>query len=195
MTTISPCLWYDGVAEAAAEFYTSIIPDSRIDAVVRSPADNPSTPAGAVLTVEFTLAGKPYIALNGGPGYAFSEAISFSIECRDQAEVDRYWDALVESGGTHGPCGWLKDRFGVSWQVVPAEMAQLMNGPDRAGAARAMTAMLAMTQARHRCAASGLRRHRRLSLAAVPGDGPDTAPRAAYSSPDRSTPVPEETTR
>lgn len=146
MTKIAPCLWFNGQAEDAAEFYTSIIPDSRIDVVGRAPADNPSTPAGAVLTVEFTLAGRPYIGLNGGPEFTFSEAISFAIECQDQAEVDRYWDALVEGGGSPGPCGWLKDRFGVSWQVVPKEMTELLAGPDRAGAARAMTAMLAMSK-------------------------------------------------
>ena len=120
MSKISPCLWFDGVAEEAAQFYTGIFPDSQIDHITRAPADNPSGPKGSVLTVDFTLAGQRFIGLNGGPDFRFSEAISFSIECEDQAEVDRYWDALVEGGGSPGQCGWLKDRFGVSWQVVPA---------------------------------------------------------------------------
>ena len=144
MTKIAPCLWFDGQAEEAAKLYTSIFPDSRIDKVVRSPADNPSTPAGAVLTVDFTLAGSRFIGLNGGPEFKFNEAVSFSIDCEDQAEVDRYWDALVEGGGEHSVCGWLKDRFGVSWQVVPRQLNEMIESPDRDAAARAMEAMLKM---------------------------------------------------
>ena len=144
MAKITPSLWFDGQAEEAARFYTSLFPDSRIDSVSRSPADNPSTKAGEVLLVTFTLAGQPFTGINGGPQFPFTEAVSFVIDCEDQAEVDRYWDALVEGGGEHGRCGWLKDRFGLSWQVVPREMGAYLGGPDPAGAARAMEAMLAM---------------------------------------------------
>jgi predicted 3-demethylubiquinone-9 3-methyltransferase (glyoxalase superfamily) len=141
---ITPCLWFDGQAEEAAEFYTSLFPDSRIEKVARSAADNPSTPAGAVLTVDYTLSGTPFIGLNGGPDFQFNEAVSFSIDCEDQAEVDRYWDALVQGGGSHSVCGWLKDRFGVSWQVVPRQLNEMLESSDRAAAARAMEAMLKM---------------------------------------------------
>jgi predicted 3-demethylubiquinone-9 3-methyltransferase (glyoxalase superfamily) len=144
MTKIAPCLWFDGQAEEAAKFYTSILPNSRIDKISRSPADNPSTPAGAVLTVDFTLDGGRFIALNGGPDFHFSEAISFSIDCEDQAEVDRYWDALIAGGGEESQCGWLKDRFGLSWQVVPRELNEMFESPDREAAKRAMEAMLEM---------------------------------------------------
>src|SRR4026209_1907324 len=116
MTKITPCLWFDGQAEEAAKFYTEIFPNSSIDKISRSPADNPGPPAGAVLTVDFTLDGSRFIALNGGPDFHFSEAIAFSIDCEDQAEVDRYWDALIDGGGEPSQCGWLKDRFGLSWQ-------------------------------------------------------------------------------
>jgi predicted 3-demethylubiquinone-9 3-methyltransferase (glyoxalase superfamily) len=144
MAKITPCLWFDGQAEEAAKLYTSIFPNSRVDKIARSPADNPSTPAGAVLTVEFTLSGEPFIGLNGGPAFSFTEAVSFSIDCEDQAEVDRYWDALIEGGGAHSECGWLKDRFGVSWQVVPRQLNEMLESPNREGAARAMEAMLEM---------------------------------------------------
>ncbi len=144
MSKITPNLWFDGRAEEAARFYTSLFPDSRIDGVSRSPADNPSTKAGEVLLVTFTLSGQPFVGINGGPQFPFSEAVSFQIDCEDQAEVDRYWEALVEGGGEHGQCGWLKDRFGLSWQVVPREMGAYLGGSDPAGAARAMEAMLAM---------------------------------------------------
>ncbi len=144
MRGITPNFWFDGRAEEAAAFYTSVFPDSHVDEVVRSAADNPSTKAGEVLLVTFTLARQPFTGVNGGPGFPFTEAVSFVVDCDDQAEVDRYWDALVEGGGSHGPCGWLKDRFWLSWQVVPREMGDYLNGPDPAGAARAMQAMLAM---------------------------------------------------
>jgi predicted 3-demethylubiquinone-9 3-methyltransferase (glyoxalase superfamily) len=146
MSKIAPCLWFDGQAEEAAKLYTSIFPDSRIDTVNRSPADNPSTPKGAVLTVDFTLDGQKFIALNGGPDFKFSEAVSFTIDCEDQAEVDRYWDALLAGGGSPSVCGWLKDRFGVSWQVIPKALPELLNGSDREGAGRAMEAMLKMVK-------------------------------------------------
>jgi predicted 3-demethylubiquinone-9 3-methyltransferase (glyoxalase superfamily) len=146
MSMITPTLWFDGKAEEAARFYTSLFPDSRIDNVDRAAAENPSTPKDAVLTVEFTVAGQPFIGLNGGPDFKFNESISFLIDCKDQAEVDRYWEALVEGGGEHSVCGWLKDRFGVSWQVVPSVLTEMLNGTDREGAERAMKAMLEMTK-------------------------------------------------
>jgi predicted 3-demethylubiquinone-9 3-methyltransferase (glyoxalase superfamily) len=146
VSKIAPCLWFDGQAEEAAAFYTQRFPDSRIDKVARSAADTPSGSKGDVLTVDFTLSGQRFIGLNGGPEFTFSEAISFTIDCQDQAEVDRYWDALVEGGGEHGPCGWLKDRFGVSWQVVPKQLYELLDGPDPAAAERAMKAMLQMSR-------------------------------------------------
>lgn len=144
MSSITPNLWFDGRAEEAAAFYVSIFPDSRIDAISRSPADNPSTKAGDVLLVAFTLAGQRFVGINGGPQFPFTEAVSFEIDCADQAEVDRYWAALVEGGGEQGQCGWLTDRFGLSWQVVPHEIAAYLGGPDAGGAARAMQAMLRM---------------------------------------------------
>ncbi|HYH91595.1 MAG TPA: VOC family protein, partial [Candidatus Saccharimonadales bacterium] len=119
-------------------------PNSRITATHRAPADNPSTEAGEVLTVDFELDGRSFIALDGGPEFTFTEALSLSIDCEDQAEVDRYWDALVEGGGEHSVCGWLKDRFGVSWQVVPRQLQEMLDSDDRAGAKRAMEAMLKM---------------------------------------------------
>lgn len=144
MPSITPCLWFDGNAEEAAEFYASVFPDCEVGSVTRAPADNPSTRAGDVLMVSFTIAGRPFTALNGGPQFPFTEAVSFEIDCADQEEVDRYWDALVEGGGEHGPCGWLKDRFGVSWQVVPRQMGDCLAGPDAEGNRRAMEAMLGM---------------------------------------------------
>ena len=146
MPKIAPCLWFDGQAEEAAALYTSLFPDSRIDKINRSPADNPSTPEGAVLTVDFTLAGQQFMGLNGGPDFNFTEAISFTIDCADQAEVDRYWDALIEGGGEPSQCGWLKDRFGVSWQVVPRQLPEMLNGSDHEAAKRAMEAMLKMSK-------------------------------------------------
>ncbi|MDF2735720.1 MAG: 3-demethylubiquinone-9 3-methyltransferase [Chloroflexota bacterium] len=146
MPKITPCLWFDGQAEEAAAFYTSLLPDSRIDKVHRSAADNPSMREGEVLTVDFTVAGQPFIGLNGGPEFKFNEAVSFSIDCEDQAEVDRLWDALIEGGGEHSVCGWLKDRFGVSWQVIPRQLNEMLESDDRDGARRAMEAMLGMTK-------------------------------------------------
>ena len=143
---ITPCLWFDGKAEEAAKFYTSLFPNSRIDKINRSPADTPSGPAGMVLTVDFTVAGQPFIGLNGGPDFKFNEAVSFSIDCEDQAEVDKYWDALTAGGGEPSVCGWLKDRFGLSWQVVPRQLVEYMASPDREAAKRATEAMLQMTK-------------------------------------------------
>jgi predicted 3-demethylubiquinone-9 3-methyltransferase (glyoxalase superfamily) len=144
MSKITPCLWFNGQAEEAANFYVSLLPNSRIDKVMRSPANTPSAPAGAVLTVEFTLAGQPFIGLNGGPQFPFTEAVSFTIHCEDQAEVDRLWEALTQGGGSPGPCGWLKDRFGLSWQIVPRTLPELLRDPDREAAGRVMQAMLRM---------------------------------------------------
>lgn len=141
-----PCLWFNGQAEEAAEFYTRVFPDSRIDKVVQAPADFPSGKKGDVLTVEFTLDGEHFVGLNGGPEFTFDEAISFVVDCADQTEVDRYWEALVEGGGEHSVCGWLKDRFGVSWQVVPTRMNELLESADKAASERAMKAMLEMTK-------------------------------------------------
>jgi predicted 3-demethylubiquinone-9 3-methyltransferase (glyoxalase superfamily) len=146
MDKISPCLWFDGKAEEAAMFYTSIFPNSRIDTVDRSPGETPSVPKDMVLTVNFTLDGRSFIGLNGGPDFKFNEAISLSIDCDDQAEVDRYWDALLAGGGEESVCGWLKDRFGVSWQVIPRQLPEMMNSSDRAAAARVLEAMLKMVK-------------------------------------------------
>ena len=146
MSKISPCLWFDGQAEEAAALYTSLFPNSRIERVNRSPGETPSGPEGMVLTVDFTLDGEPFIALNGGPDFQFNEAVSFSIDCEDQAEVDRYWDALIAAGGEPSVCGWLKDRFGVSWQVVPKVLPQYLGADDREAAKRALDAMLKMTK-------------------------------------------------
>ena len=144
MTKLYPCLWFDGDAEEAANFYATLLPDSRVDNVWRSPADTPSGPAGMVLTVDFTIAGRRFQGLNGGPDFRFNEAVSFVIDCDDQAEVDRLWEALTASGGEPGPCGWLKDRFGLSWQIVPRRLEELLNDSDPERARRAMEAMLKM---------------------------------------------------
>jgi len=140
---ITPCLWFDGNAEEAAAFYTSLLPDSRIEEVVRSPIDYPSGKAGDVLTVLFTLGGQRFVGLNGGPYFTFNEAVSFQIHCNDQEEVERLSNALSAHPEAE-QCGWVKDRFGLSWQVVPRRMTELLAGPDRAKAGRAMAAMMEM---------------------------------------------------
>lgn len=142
MANITPCLWYDNQAEEAANHYTSIFPDAKIVDVQRYGEGGP-LPAGTVLTVQFELRGQRFMALNGGPGHPFSDAVSFQIDCADQAEVDYYWQRLSE-GGQEGPCGWLTDRFGLSWQVVPRVLPQLLSDPDPDKAARAMQAMMSM---------------------------------------------------
>jgi predicted 3-demethylubiquinone-9 3-methyltransferase (glyoxalase superfamily) len=144
LSHITPCLWYDRNAEEAARFYVSIFPNSQIDRVDRSPADNPSGREGDVLTVAYTLDGFPMIGLNGGPEFHFTEAVSLMVECVDQDEVDRYWDALTRDGGQPVPCGWLKDRYGLSWQIVPRQLNELLQSSDREGARRVMEAMLRM---------------------------------------------------
>jgi predicted 3-demethylubiquinone-9 3-methyltransferase (glyoxalase superfamily) len=143
MQKVTPFLSFDGQAEQAAQFYVSLLPDSRIDRITRSPMDTPGGPAGTVLIVEFTLAGNAYIALNT-PGFTFTEAVSFLISCADQAETDRLWAALTADGGTEVACGWLKDRWGVFWQITPARMLELLRDPDPHRARRAMEAMTRM---------------------------------------------------
>jgi len=142
MQGIRPSLWFDTQAEEAATFYTSLFKNSRIVKVMHYGEAGPRE-AGMVLAVEFELDGRAFTAINGGPEFTFDEAISFEIECDDQAEVDHYWQALGD-GGEHGPCGWLKDRYGVSWQVVPRQMYNLVFGDDAKKAAAATTAMLSM---------------------------------------------------
>jgi len=142
MDKVTPWLWCND-AEAMVAFYTGLIPGSRIVETVRSPIDTPSGQAGSVLTIEFTLAGRHYFALNGGNRFPFTEAISLQLLCEDQAEVDRYWSAL-SAHPEHEQCGWLKDRYGLSWQVVPRRMMELLSDPDRVRARRAMGAMMTM---------------------------------------------------
>jgi predicted 3-demethylubiquinone-9 3-methyltransferase (glyoxalase superfamily) len=142
MPKITPWLWFDTQGEEAAEFYTSLFPNSKIVEVTRYGSANPRQ-EGTVMTVLFTLDGQRVGALNGGPQHTFNEAVSFMVECADQDEVDRYWDALSE-GGEEGPCGWLKDRFGLSWQIVPKALPELLGDPDREKAQRVMAAMLKM---------------------------------------------------
>ncbi len=137
-----PCLWFDGQAEQAAAHYTAIFPDSQVLGVTHYGPGAP-VPEGSVMTVTFSLDGQQFVGLNGGPQFTFTEAISFQILCADQDEVDHYWSRLSE-GGQEGPCGWLKDRFGVSWQVVPTELLELINDPDPGRAQRATQAMLGM---------------------------------------------------
>ena len=146
MSKITPCLWFDGEAEEAAKFYVSLLPDSRIDKIQKNPVDGPAGRAGTVLVVQFTLAGQEYMALNGGMRFEYTHAVSFKIDCEDQAEVDRLWDALSSNGGSVERCGWLRDRYGLYWQIVPSILPELLGGPDRAGAQRAMQAMLKMVK-------------------------------------------------
>jgi predicted 3-demethylubiquinone-9 3-methyltransferase (glyoxalase superfamily) len=146
MSKVSPCLWFDGEAEEAAKFYVSLLPDSRIEKIQRNTADNPGGKAGTVLVVEFTLAGQRFMALNGGMKMEYTHAVSFKIDCADQAEVDRLWDSLLADGGKAQRCGWLQDRFGVFWQIVPSALPKYLGGSDAAGAQRAMQAMLGMVK-------------------------------------------------
>jgi predicted 3-demethylubiquinone-9 3-methyltransferase (glyoxalase superfamily) len=139
---ITPFLWFNQEAEAAAQFYTPIFPDSRVLKMVRAAPGGPA-PAGSVLTVEFELAGQKFVALNGGPIYTFTEAISFVVNCESQQEVDTYWDKL-SAGGAPIQCGWLKDRYGLCWQIVPTALPKLLGDPDSAKAGRVMQAMLQM---------------------------------------------------
>ena len=142
MPTITPFLWFDTQSEEAATFYTSVFPNSKIVEVTRYGSAGPRA-EGMVMTVVFELDGQRFTALNGGPSFTFSEAISFEVSCKDQEEVDMYWSKL-SAGGEEGPCGWLKDRFGVSWQIVPTLLSELIADPDREKAQRVMAAMLQM---------------------------------------------------
>ena len=142
MQTITPCLWFDTEGEEAAQFYTSVFPSSKIVDIARYGSAGPR-PEGSVMTVSFELNGKPFIALNGGPDLTFNEAVSFEVLCEDQEEVDHYWETLGE-GGEEGPCGWLKDRFGLSWQVVPTRLKDMISDPDPRKAQAAMGCMLGM---------------------------------------------------
>ncbi|MBZ9645887.1 VOC family protein [Streptomyces sp. PSKA30] len=137
------CLWFDDQAEEAAHYYVSIFKNSSVGKVVRYPEGAPRS-AGAVLTVEFTANGHKFLALNGGPEFKFTEAVSFMIFCENQEEIDYYWTKLTENGGEPGPCGWLKDKYGVSWQVIPDSLDDMMSDPDPAKAARATQAMMSM---------------------------------------------------
>jgi len=146
MSKITPCLWFDGEAEEAANFYVSLLPDSKIEVVQRNSVDSPGGKAGTVLVVEFRLAGQRFMALNGGMRFEYTHAVSFKIDCADQAEVDRLWDALLAGGGQASRCGWLKDRYGLSWQIVPTALPKYLGGADPAGAQRALQAMLGMVK-------------------------------------------------
>jgi predicted 3-demethylubiquinone-9 3-methyltransferase (glyoxalase superfamily) len=145
---ISPCLWFDGKAEEAARFYVSIFPDSRVDHVHLSTVDWPAGKEGQAILVEFTVLGQKYQALNGGKNEnaQFNNAVSLSVTCEDQAEVDRYWEALTADGGEPIQCGWLKDKYGLSWQIVPRAFIEMLSDPDRAKARRGMEAMMQMVK-------------------------------------------------
>lgn len=141
---LTTCLWFDGNAREAANFYTSIFPDSSIADNWIAPTDTPGNKQGEEIVVNFKIFGHDFIALNGGPQFPHSEAVSFQIPCKDQSEIDHYWEILAKDGGQESQCGWLKDKFGVSWQVISAEMNHYLGGPDSAGAQRATQAMLGM---------------------------------------------------
>jgi predicted 3-demethylubiquinone-9 3-methyltransferase (glyoxalase superfamily) len=143
MSKIAPCLWFKDEAEEAARFYCSLLPDSRIDHVQKNVTDSPSGKTGSVLVVAFTLAGSRFLAINGGERLEYTHVISFHVDCADQAEVDRLWDKL-SAGGSPVQCGWLKDRYGVSWQIVPSILPKLLADPDQAKAKRVMEALMKM---------------------------------------------------
>lgn len=140
------CLWYNGDAEEAARFYARTFPDSSVDAVHRAPGDYPSGKQGDVITVDFTVMGIPCLGLNGGPAFKHSEAFSFQVSTADQAETDRYWNAIIENGGEPSQCGWCRDKWGLSWQITPAALMEAIADPDRAAAKRAFEAMMQMTK-------------------------------------------------
>jgi predicted 3-demethylubiquinone-9 3-methyltransferase (glyoxalase superfamily) len=146
MSKISPHLWYTDKADEAAAFYASIFPDSRVTRVTAIPAETPSGPAGTVKVVEFTLCGQTFLAIGAGPHDPFNDAISLHVTCEDQAEIDRYWNGLLEGGGKPVACGWLTDRYGVRWQISPRRLGELMKDSDRARAKRVSEAMLKMVK-------------------------------------------------
>ena len=145
MTKITPHLWYAREAEEAARFYAGIFPDSRVERVTALPVESPSGPPGSVKIVEFKLFGQPFMAISAGPLDSFNHSVSFVVNCESQQEVDRYWNALLE-GGHAEQCGWLKDKYGLSWQIVPTRLGELMTSPDRVKAARAAEAMMKMVK-------------------------------------------------
>jgi predicted 3-demethylubiquinone-9 3-methyltransferase (glyoxalase superfamily) len=140
------CLWYDGGAEEAARFYATTFPDSSVGAIHRAPGDFPSGKEGDALMVEFTVMGIPCLGLNGGPGVEHNEAFSFSVATADQAETDRYWNAILTNGGQERECGWCKDKWGLSWQITPVALLKAVTDPDRAAAKRSFNAMMQMTK-------------------------------------------------
>jgi len=146
MQKITPFLWYAKEAEEAAAFYAATFPDSHVVRVTSMPTESPSGPAVSVKIVEFVLFGQPFTAMSAGPLDPFNHAVSFVVSCDDQAELDRYWNALLANGGTAEQCGWLKDRYGLSWQIVPKVLGELMSDPDRAKAKRAADAMMKMVK-------------------------------------------------
>ena len=141
---IATCLWFNKNAEQAANFYAATFPESKVTAVHKSPSDYPSGKAGDVLTVEFTVLGQPFLGLNGGPEFTFDEAVSFQVYTDTQEETDRYWNAIVSNGGQESACGWCKDKFGLSWQIVPRALMEAISDPDTTAAKRAMDAMMTM---------------------------------------------------
>ena len=149
MTAIKTFLWFDGAAGTAVDFYTGLFPDSRVDSVSRAPADYPAGKAGDVLVIHFTLFGRPFVAMNGGPGHPFTDAISLSVETGTQAETDRYWAALTADGGAEVMCGWCRDRWGLSWQITPRVLLEGMADPDPAVARRVFEAMRGMVKIDH----------------------------------------------
>ena len=146
MQKITPFLWYSHEAEEAAAFYASLFPDSRVLRVVSMPSESPSGPPGSVKVVDFVLCGQAFTAMSAGPLDPFNHAVSFVVHCDDQAEIDTYWNALLENGGTAEQCGWLRDRYGLSWQIVPKVLGELMSEPDRAKAKRVSDAMMRMVK-------------------------------------------------